>query len=151
MTLTTAKWAGRDCNIEILGVPCYVFCPDELGPETIAALEDAVERAREGGYRRWYVEKVDGSGGYSVDFPAEWDVLRVMQEVAYVHGDTFEARPARHFEDGHEIPTGTYNWFRPWDVRGGPRGHVGVNWPRPYEGEWDLLAPTGTVQTELFA
>lgn len=156
----TVKFAGRECNLELLGIPCYTSFADELDAATVAALEEAVARARDGGYRRWIVEIVDGSGGYSIDFPAEWDVLRVMQEVAYVHGERMEAHPARahrwvpvsdsgpHFVDGDEIPTGAYNWFQPWDVKG-PRGPVSVSWPRAWEGGTDLLDPDPEPQLAL--
>lgn len=155
--MDTPTWAGRECNLELLGIPCFSYHAPAFDADTIAAFEDAVLRARAGGYRRWRLEA--GSGGYSADFPAEWDDLRVIQEVGYYHGAALEAHPARghawtpvsgagpHFEDRGEIPTGSFQWFRPWDVN---NGGVTVHWPREWEGGVDLLAPDPAIQTELF-
>lgn len=156
-----AKWAGRECNVVVLGVPCYTF--HGIEDDDLAALEEAVLRARAGGYRRWSLDS--GSGGYSADFPADWSEIKVLQEVAYFHGGALEAHPARHerwipvadegphFRDEGEVPTGAHNWFRPWDVG---HGRLTVNWPSALEGDTDLLAPSSlepqlslTFPTEL--
>ena len=140
--LTRAEQPRR----EILGVP--VQTPPGTTPEQMAELEEAVKRAREGGYRRWAIDstikpKMSGGGGasgvfYSADFPAEWDALKIRMELGYRHGDQgWTVEPARfqewvaegtkkrkpHFKDGAEVPVGHAGWFRPWDV-----GDTAIHW-----------------------